>query len=158
VHQVAHCLLSNVFDGIWPGNLKGGWLDGGLAHAYEIRKFGGVRHYCYLEGDTMLEFKFGHWEQAVRTAVGKERDLPFVRVAAKHTLELTPEEHMFGWSFIDYVMQAHPGKLGPLSKAIKSKTALAKTIQDVFGMTTFAFHDAWRAWVLESYSTKKRKR
>ena len=36
VHQVAHCLLSNVFDGVWPGNIKGGWIDAGLAHAYEV--------------------------------------------------------------------------------------------------------------------------
>ena len=116
VHQVAHCLLSNVFDGIWPGNIKGGWIDGGLAHAYEVRYFGGVRHYCYVESDSMVEFKYGHWQSSVRNAVDRDEELAFLEVAARHTSELTPEQHMFAWSFVDYCLRGRPGTFGALAR------------------------------------------
>ena len=157
LHHVAHCLLSNAFDGIWPGNLKGGWLDGGLAHMYEVELFGGVRHYCYVESDSMGMFKFGAWERSVLGDVKAKRELSFLDVTSRHTSEMTPEQHMFAWSFVDFVKQASPEKLGPLARAIKQKQPIAAVIRELFDQSLFSFHESWREWVLATYSPKKKQ-
>jgi len=157
VHQVTHCLLSNVFDGIWPGNVRGGWIDAGLAHWYEVALFGGVRHYCYVEGDTMRTFQFGRWEPEVRKAVDADETPGFLGLASKHTTELTPEEHMFAWSFVDFVLRARPGTFGALARAIKAKRPVKEALSSALGLSPFEFEAAWREFVRTNYSLKKRR-
>jgi hypothetical protein len=158
VHQVAHCLLSNVFDGIWPGNIRGGWIDAGLAHHYEVSLFGSVRHYCYVESDTMRSFKSGQWEPAVRKAVDAGRALPFLQVTGKHTTELTPEQHMFSWSFVDYVLRRHPGHFGTLARAIKARKSVSDALLEALGISPFEFDADWQEYVRTEYSLKPRRR
>lgn len=158
VHQTAHCLLSNVFDGIWPGNIKGGWIDCGLAHAYEVRYFGSVRHYCYVEADTMQAFQFGRWEQAVLSGVQSGKDLRFLGITGRNTTELSPEEHMYAWSYCDYLMRAHPGKFGAIAKGVKARESYADLLKRVLGVTLGEFQDAWAKWVKDTYSPKKKPR
>ncbi len=158
VHQVAHCLLSNVYDGVWPGNIKGGWLDAGLAHAYEVELFDGVRNYCYVESDTLLRFKFGTWEPSVRKAVDADEAPGFLGIAQRHTTDLTPEEHMFAWSYVDFLRRAHPGKLGPLARLVKRKTPIKDALQEVLGLNPFAFEAAWKEFVRAEYELKKKRR
>ena len=157
VHQVAHCLLSNVFDGIWPGNLKGGWIDEGLAHYYENAYFGEVRHYCYVESDSIQYFKFGRWEPSVRAAVDRDKAPSFLNVARHNTVEMTPEQRMFAWSFCDYLLRAHPGCMVVVAKAIKGKKPLKDVLDEGVGMNAFEFEAAWKAWVKQTYSVKKRR-
>jgi len=157
VHHVAHCLLSNAFDGIWPGNIKGGWIDGGLAHAYEVELFGGVRHYCYVESDSMGMFKFGVWERSVLSDVKAKKELSFLDVTSRHTSQMTPEQHMFAWSFVDYIKRAFPEKLGPVARALKQKQPIAAVIREQFDQSLFSFHESWREWVLATYSPKKKQ-
>ena len=157
VHHVTHCLLSNVFDGVWPGNIKGGWIDGGLAHSYEVQLFDGVRHYCYVESDSMGDFKFGAWERTVLAAANRNKELSFLDVTSRHTSQMTPEQHMFAWSFVDYVRKAHPDKLGPLARGIKQKVPIATLTQELFEESPFAFHESWKAFVKANYSSRKKK-
>ena len=158
VHQVTHCLLSNVFDGIWPGNVRGGWIDAGLPHYYEVTLFDGVRHYCYVESDTMRRFKFGQWEPTVRKAVDQDKAPTFLGIATKHTTELTPEEHMYAWSFVDYVLKKHPGRFGVLAREIKAKQPLKDALSTALKLSPFQFDTAWRAFVQAEYSLKPKRR
>jgi len=158
VHQVVHCLLSNVFDGIWPGNVGGGWIDAGLAHRYEIEMFGGVRHYCYVESDTMRRFKFGKWESAIRRAVDRDEALPFVQIAGKQTGELTPEQHMTAWSYCDFLLREHPAAFPVIARGIKAKRPLAKTLKEALGMSVFELEAAWKEFVRANYALKPKKR
>lgn len=156
VHQVAHCLLSNVYDGIWPGNINGGWIDEGLAHFYENALFGEVRHYCYVESDSIAYFKFGRWESAVRMAVDKGEALGFLGVTGVNTVAMTPEQRMFAWSFCDYIVRAMPGKLGRVAKHVKQKKSTTDVFQSVLGLSPFQFEAGWKEWVVATYSLKKK--
>lgn len=158
VHQVAHCLLSNVWDGIWPGNIRAGWLDEGLAHVYEMELFGEVRHYCYVEADTILDIQRGSWEPPVRAAVDRDEAPGFVGVAGKNTTELTREDQLFAWSYVDFVRRAHPEQLGPLARALKAKKTLVVTLGETLSLSPFQFEDAWRDFVQENYALKERKK
>jgi hypothetical protein len=157
-HQVAHCLLSNVFDGIWPGNIKGGWIDCGLAHAYEIRYFGDVRHYCYVEQDTMQLFKFGRWEQAVLSGVQTGKEIRFLGVTGMHTTEMSPEQHMYAWSYCDYLLRAHAAKFGDIAKAVKAKQPYADVLRKALDVSPAQFQENWATWVKDTYSPKKKPR
>ncbi|MEO6709430.1 MAG: hypothetical protein ABI054_11400 [Planctomycetota bacterium] len=157
-HQVAHCLLSNVFDGIWPGNIKGGWLDCGLAHAYEIRYFGNVRHYCYVEQDTLGDFKFGRWEQEVLSGLQNGKELRFLGVTGKNTSEMTFEEHMYAWSYVDFLLHEHATKFGAIAMAVKGRQPYAEVLQRVLGLTPGQFQENWATWVKTTYSPKKKGR
>jgi hypothetical protein len=158
VHQTAHCLLSNVFDGLWPGNIKGGWIDCGLAHAYEVRYFGSVRHYCYVESDTMLAFKFGRWEQAVLADVQSGKELRFLGLTGRNTTELSPQEHMYAWSYCDFLLREHSAKFGAVAKAVKDRKGAAEMLSTVLELSPAQFQANWAEWVKTSYSPKKKAR
>jgi hypothetical protein len=163
VHQVSHCLLSNVWDGIWPGNIRAGWIDEGLAHAYELALFGEVRHYCYVETDTILDVLRGSWEPPVRAAVDQGTAPGFLGVSGKNTTELEPEEQPFAWSYVDFVLRAHPGRFGPLARALKARKPLAAALSETLQFSPFQFEEAWRVFVRKTYATedqvkKKRRR
>jgi len=155
VHQLAHCLLSNVWDGIWPGNIHGGWLDEGLAHAYELELFESVRHYCYIESDTILDIARGSWEVPVRVAVERGSAPGFLGVAGKNTIELAPEEQIFAWSYVDFVRKTYPERLGPLARAIKARKSIKDALQEALGISPFEFEGKWQIYVRTHYELKK---
>ncbi len=154
VHQVTHCLLSNVWDGIWPGNIRAGWLDEGLAHAYEIELFGSVRHYCYVEADTISELSRGPWEREVRLAVDSGESPGFLGIAGKNTIELLPAEQPFAWSFVDFARREHAGSFGPLARALKARKPLSEALETL-QLSPFEFEERWKAFVHERYSLEK---
>jgi len=158
VHQVSHCLLSNVWDGIWPGNIRAGWIDEGLAHHYELQLFGEVRHYCYVESDTILDIQRGTWEPPVRVAVEAGKAPGFVGVAGKNTTEFTPEDQLFAWSYVDFVLRAHPDAFGPLARALKGKTPLREALALTLQLSPFQFEEQWASFVRENYALKEKKK
>ncbi len=158
VHQVAHCLLSNVWDGIWPGNIRAGWLDEGLAHAYELALFGEVRHYCYVEADTILDIQRGSWEPPVRMAVERGEAPGFLGVAGKNTTELSRDEQPFAWSYVDFVLRTRRAQFGPLARALKARKPLASALTETLQLSPFQFEEAWRVFVRENYALKDKKR
>jgi hypothetical protein len=158
VHNVVHCLLSNVWDGIWPGNIRGGWLDAGFAHHYELQfeqYGGGVRNYCYREGDTTVRFKFGRWESSVRMAVDKGEAPSFLSVSSKNIDMLEPQDHMFSWSYVDFILKKHPDKLGQVAKLVKKQRPVTEVLKESLGMNPFQFEEKWKEYVQNEYTTKE---
>ena len=158
VHQVAHCLLSNVWDGVWPGNIRGGWVDEGLAHRYETSQFGGVRHYCYVENDTLMDFEYGRWESEVRQGVDRGEALGVLSITGRNTVEMTPVERMYSWALVDYLLRAKPGTLGPIARDLKQKRPFAEAIAERLEMTPFELDAAWQEWIRATYSPQKKPR
>ncbi len=157
VHQASHCLLSNVFDGVWPGNIKGGWLDEGLAHWFEITLFDGVRHYCYVEQDNQINFKFGRWESSVRAGVDAGKAPAPMSIMCLDTNSMTPEQHMYAWSVLDCVMRAHHDQFAEIVKRVKKKEPATDYLPAVLSQNAFQFDADWRAFVTANYSNKPKK-
>jgi hypothetical protein len=157
VHEVAHCLLSNIYDGVWTGNIKAGWIDEGLAHFYENRYFGEVRHYCYVDEETTKAYKFGRWENDVRNAVEQKKCPDFLSVTGLDTVAMSGEQRQFAWSYCDYIVRALPGKFGALAKAFKAKKVVSDALPTALHMNPLEFEANWKKWVLETYSNKGKK-
>jgi len=160
VHNVVHCLLSNVWNGIWPGNQKGGWIDAGYAHHYELHYFkqygGAVRNYCYREGDTSANFRFGKWASSIRKEVDRKETLSFLTVSSKNIDMLEPRDHMYSWSYVDFILKKHPESFGKLALYIKERKPIATVLKDSMGITPFKFEENWKIYVVENYSRKEK--
>lgn len=155
VHQTAHCLMSNLWDGLWPGNQKGGWLDEGVAHLYEVRYFGGVRHYCYREQDTLGLYKFGKWESETRSLLQQRAGESVLRSLYKNTDVLSKEEHVLSWSFCDFVNRSYPDKLGFLLKCAKQGMSPGEAVHTVLQRSPAVVEAEWAEYVKKSYSPLK---
>lgn len=161
VHNVVHCLLSNVWNGIWPGNIKGGWIDSGYAHYYELLYFkqygGAVRNYCYREGEISKRFKYGKWASSVRKMVKNKEERSFVLVCSKNIDQLEPIDHMLSWSYVDFILKEHKDKFGKIALSIKQRKSITETLKNALNITPFQFEEKWKDFVLNTYPLKEKK-
>jgi len=155
VHQVAHCLLSNVYDGVWTGNMKGGWLDEGVAHLYEDRVCGEVAVWCYLSDEQVKALKLGRFETEVASALDQAPD--FTSVASVDTVSLSANQRVWAWSYCDYIVRKHPGKLGAVAKLVKKQKPASEAIQSALGLSLTDFQLDWSTWVKATYSAKSKR-
>lgn len=154
-HNVAHLLLANCWDGRWPGQLGGGWVDAGLAHWFEDRLDRRCTYFCYREQDTVASFKGGWWRAPVRKMI-RRRDRPsFPEVASKNTTELTLEEHALAWSYVEFLISRDPEGFGAICRSIKAGKGWRDVMRERFGWTPFQFEEEWKRHVLETYTSRR---
>jgi hypothetical protein len=156
VHHATHCLASNLHDGKWTGSLKGGWIDEGLALLYENRLDGAPRNWCYLKQERIDELKIGRFEAAVRAMLAAGTAPPFTAIASLDTVSMSPEQRVLAWSYCDYVVRKHPGKLGAVLEQVQDQRPVSEAIPTALEMSLAAFELDWRAWVETEYSTSRR--
>ncbi|MGH7151741.1 MAG: hypothetical protein ACREIU_13640 [Planctomycetota bacterium] len=151
VHSVSHLLLSNAWNSYWVGNIKGGWVDEGVAHYFEDLLFGQCTNFCYEEIDTNRSFKGGKWRPPVFDMVAKGRLTSFAALARKNTTDLTTPEHAQSWSHCEYLIGIDGAKFAALVRILQDKRPSSDALREVYGMTLTQFEDAWRKHVLDTY-------
>jgi hypothetical protein len=154
VHQSAHSLVKghNSFThNAW------GWLDEGIAHYYERRESLQFNTFCMQGQDPPGDFLRGDWRQRIRHCVYRKTEPSFGNWCDKATtLDLAAGQHAFTWSYVDWLVTTDPARLAKLldlAKDADRKPSCTDAIQEVFGITPFALHERWRAYVLESYGS-----
>jgi len=134
-----------------------GWIDEGMAHYYERRGAFGVNCFCMQGQDIPRDFERGDWRQRIRHLVYRKKEPSFGDFCEKtNPQDLAPDEHAFAWSYVDWLIATDPArfaKLLDLAKDPARKGTCADAVQEVFGVTPFALHERWRAYVLESYGS-----
>jgi hypothetical protein len=156
VHQVAHCLLSNAYDGIWIGSQKGGWMDEGVAHAYEQRLFGSVETWCAISEKSVAEAKLGRFEAFVLDALADERVIELSALSGLDTGALNPAQRVFAWSYSDFLLRHKQGKLGAVARVLKQAQPTSEAILTGLGVSMTDFQLEWRTWVQATYSRKRK--
>lgn len=155
VHNVSQLLLSSQKPSEWVGQIKGGWVDEGVAHWFEHKYWKICDNYCYVEVDTMQEFKGGHWEPAVRELVMKPQKLAsLLAVVSKNTAQLEAQEHAQSWSYCDFLIAKDPKRFVDLVTRLKRKEATREALQEAYGMSLFQMEEEWKKWVIENYSAR----
>lgn len=155
VHNVAQLLLSSQKPSEWLGELKGGWIDEGVAHWFEHKYWQICDNYCYVEVDTMQEFKGGRWTPAVRELVAKPQKLvPLLSVTSKNTAQLEAQEHAQAWSYCDFLIRRDPKRFTELVTRLKRKESMREALQAAYGMSLFQMEEDWKKWVLETYPAR----
>ncbi len=151
-HDVAHCLLSSVFDGIAPGDIKGGWLECGLAFAYEMRYHEFVEHRCDIEPAETQSHQFGAWDYNVVTALLRGKETRYLDVIERNTRDLSPDAQMYAWSYCDFLLRKYTAKFSAIVKGVKAQEPCADLLKRVLDMTPEQFQESWAAWVKEKYN------
>jgi hypothetical protein len=154
VHSTTHLLLSNVTPAAWVGNIKGGWMDEGLAHWFEDRYWGICDNYCYQEQNSNVDFKGGKYRVAVRKMVAEGTQPPVAEVLQQNTDTLTLPMHAVSMSYVDYLLHLDGAKFYELSKKLKAKVPSGDALQQVYGMRPLEFEASWRSFVLSTYPTR----
>lgn len=154
VHAVTHLLLSNVTPAAWVGNIRGGWMDEGLAHFFEDRYWGICDNYCFQEQNTNVDFKSGKYRLAVRKMVAADEAPPAAEVFQQNVDTLTLPQHAVSMSYVDYLLQRDGKKFYELTKLLKKKVPTSDALQQVYGMRTLEFEASWKAYVLATYPTR----
>jgi hypothetical protein len=131
VHSVTHLLLSAQKPTAWIGNMKGGWLDEGLAHWFEDRVNGICDNYCMQEDVPNPDFEKGHYRFGVRKLVAKG-DLPPIAEVTTHNVDtLTIEMNAIVFSYVDYLIPLGAEKLDALAKKLKVEAEKTSDVIDV---------------------------
>lgn len=156
VHQVAHCLLSNVHQSVWLGGRKAGWLDEGVAHLYEVRYFGAPSTWCSLSDEAVEKLKFARFESELLARVNSGKVVALGALSGLDTVALSPEQRLFAWSYCDYLARVHPGRLGLIAKSLQQEKPTSEAIQIGVNVALADFQLDWATWVKSSYSAKRK--
>jgi hypothetical protein len=154
VHCVTHLLFSHETPSNWIGNLKGGWIEEGLAHWFEDRTFGVCDNYCYQEQNTRFDFKGGRFKPALRKLVAADEMPPLAGVMQRNTDQLEPAEHAVALAVVDYLIQLDPKKLDLVGRKLRARAETRDVLQEVYGLSILELDQALKAWVLETYPTR----
>jgi hypothetical protein len=153
-HNTAHMLLSNAFEPTWVGDIGGGWFDAGLGHWYEYELFGRTLNYCLEESTLNENYENGQWRAAVRKRLEREKEPLIPALLAKRTGQMSAAEHALCWSFYDWILAAHPGKVRPILAGLKKKVPARQVFTEHLAKDVFALEPDWRAWVAATYPVK----
>jgi len=158
VHAVSHHIHDGLEDRRHWLFQRYGWVYEGLAHFQEIRDFGPPIAWCSAEGGAFSNWQSATWEANVKKAVKAKEQPVFQEVIRKSAGSLSPMEHQFAWSYIDYLMWLDPHAM---KRALELMIGPQKDVRDVlkeaYGLSVGQFVDGWTAFVLEEYKTRSRK-
>lgn len=156
VHQLAHCLLSNAYKSIWIGGKKAGWVDEGYAHFCEQRRTGSVQVWCSLSAQVLEKLEPWKFELEVARRASDGEVLDLASLSGLDTVGLSPLQRLFAWSYVDYVVRAHPARLGPLVRVLQQEKPTSEAVQTALNVSLADFQLAWTTWVKATYATRKR--
>jgi len=151
VHNVCHLFLASNYNMFWLAR-KHGWIDEGLSHYFTDKRFGQVRTHCYQEQDEAKQWILGAWRPEVRKRVAVDKIPAFAEVVVKHAEALTAEEHMFVWSWVQYLNDGFDhAKFVQLVRGLKEQRPLRDVLQEAYGVSMFQLLENWKKYVLENY-------
>ncbi len=151
-HHMSHQLLGVYFMKVWLVE-RAGWLEEGLAHVCEMRRFGRAGNTCNTE-QSEEDMPDENWEPIVKKLVLAGETISLADVKDKRADLLDREEHLFAWSFVDFLIARGPEKLRQLIQALKQDVDLRDALRDVYGMTVVGFQTEWDTWVRQTYRLK----
>ena len=154
VHCATHLLMSHQPPPQWIGNIKGGWVDEGLAHWFTDRYWGICDSYCYQEANSNIDFAAGKFRFATRKMVTEGKAPPIATVLQQNVDTLTLPMNVASFSYVDFLVTRDGSKFKELIKKLKAKVPSRDALQEVYGMAPHVLEEQWKAWVLATYPTR----
>jgi hypothetical protein len=158
VHCVVHLLFSHEKPSMWVGNVKGGWIEEGLAHFFEDRVFGICDNFCFEEQNTNPDFKGGKFKSALRKLVEQGLMPPIAGAIHDNTTQLETPEHALVLAMVDYLIHIDPLKFETLGEKMRARVDVREALKDVYDLSILDFESRLQAWVKETYPLEERDR
>lgn len=160
VHNTVHLLLANMTPSRWIGQLKGGWIDEGIAHYFEYLLDGECSTRCFQEVMTDVNFKPGKWLVPIRRKVVSGRLPIFAEVIQKNTDQFDGIEHLMVFSYVHYLFEGdlvdknHGKEFVRLVRVLKEKKPAREALRKVYSLSPVRFEEKWKAWVQATYPAR----
>ncbi|MFO0982499.1 MAG: hypothetical protein U1E76_12325 [Planctomycetota bacterium] len=154
IHHVSHMLLAVMGKGqfVWLGQLGAGWVEEGLGHFYEMEWFKSCHTHCSREANLLNDWIEGDWRGFLRESIVKKQAIQIAALEGKPSDVLDIFEHVYSWSFVDYLLKAEdPKKFPAFVNNLKQKWSLANSMRGVYGYNLTTFDDKWKDWVIKTY-------
>ena len=160
VHNSVHLMLANLTPSRWIGQLKGGWIDEGLAHYFEYLLDGECSTRCFQEVMTEVDFKAGKWLVPIRRKVVSGRIPKLAEVIQRNTDQFDGTEHLMAFSYVHYLMEGdlvekdHGKEFVRLVRVLKAKQPAREALRKVYSLSPVRFEEKWKEWVQKTYPTR----
>jgi len=167
--SVAGAVVQNFLAGFRDSNgAVPEWFSYGLAHWYGRRIDARWNEWNAGGATNADEDKQWMWEPRVLGLVKNDASVSWEQMMHWTGLaDIKPREHMIAWSRVDWLMQRKPESLHEILFALTEPVAAqgadreharlemqTRAQQKLWNMSPAALDDAWRAWVLKTYSKK----
>jgi len=144
------------------------WLREGLAHWATRVNDERFAFFDTVEGAFVEKKSLLDWRPDVRELVLKDEATSFASLMRRHSFaELDFEDHLVVWSKVDFLIAQGAEKFGAFVTDLKSRRNAAglpdgsgmddaqrDAFRDHYGWNLPQVENAWKAWVVESYSAK----
>ena len=149
---VSHLFLGVYYTKIWLVE-RAGWLEEGLANVCEMRRFQLSGNSCNQE-QAEEDLEDGDWEPLVKKLVLSGKTISFADLKDKRADVLSGREHLFAWSFTDFLIARDKSKLPEFIRRLKTDVDVRDCLRDLYGLTVLGFDEVWAEWVKENYRLK----
>jgi hypothetical protein len=149
VHHSAHLLVQAGV--LFQRDLQS-WFDEGLAHWIEIEMFKEPRNFCFQEINVKGPWEGGDWAKRIFSEASSGKDLAFSSVLDRKLDQLRHREIAYCWSFVDGLARG-PGqdRFPDFFAAMKRSNDGKRCVDEVLGLSTAGYQEAWRPWFLRRY-------
>ena len=130
------------------------WIDEPISHWIEIEGFKKQATFCFREVNNNKDpWRSNDWKKQMWGEVGSKKEEPFAKLITFVDDKLAPRDKAHCWSWVDYMIKSKPGAFAVFFKELKATNDTKKALEKAYGMSTAAFHDKWREWVLKTYGS-----
>jgi hypothetical protein len=154
LHNAIHLFITSNHNWKWLARTHG-WVDAGVAHYFTQRMFGKSRTHCYQEQDETHRWIHGAWGPEVKKRVLSKSAANFAQTNGKSALIFTAEEHLFSWSWVQFLIENHPAKdFLRFVRLLKDDQPMREALKRIYGYSMFRFPEVWEEYVKKNYSSK----
>jgi len=162
MHNVSHNLYA-VYRNCWWLH-EHGWVYEGSAHWWEMHYYKIATSHCFREIDSTAMWVKDKWERKVKKAVMAKKQPSLSDLLKLPGTSIPAKDHIFVWSYVDYLMFMDPKKTIDFYFILKEKKPARDAFREIWGMSVLGFEEKWKEYVIKEYSaapdpaSTKRKR
>ena len=162
IHNVTHLMCASY--GTWWWLYEHGWAYEGSAHWWEIHYYNKATSHCFREVNSTSNWIATKWPAKVKKAVMAGKNPSITDILPVPGGSLSAKDHLFAWSYVDYMMSMDPHKTIQTFDILKKKKPAREAFLKVWGWSVLGFEERWKEYVKKNYSNQteaavpKRKR
>jgi hypothetical protein len=149
IHYVSHQLTAVYRTPWWL--YESGWAFEGSAHWWEQYYYKKATCQCSREVNSLSGWVSTKWESKVKKAVMSGKEITLVSMLGKNGGTLTAQDHIFAWSYVDYMMSMDPRKTLDFFVILKEDRPAREAFMEIWGFSVLGFEERWREYVKTNY-------
>ncbi len=153
IHNVTHLLTATYKTWWWL--YETGFAYEGSAHWWEVYYYKKATSYCFREVNSLSNWVAGKWESKVKKEVLAGKELSLAEILMLPGGSLTAKQHMYSWSYVDYMMFMDPHKTIDFFDILKQKRPAREAFLEIWKSSVLGFEEKWKEYVKTEYQIQE---